>query len=499
MNNNDTPSDLAAIDLGSNSFHMIVARLQDNQLQILDRLKEPVRLASGLDGDNRLDKKVAQRALDCLHRFGQRVRDIAPENLRAVGTNTLRRAQDSSGFLTLAQQALNHSIEIISGIEEARLIYLGVAHSLPDPGGQRLVVDIGGGSTELIIGRGIDPVELESLYMGCVGLTQRFFADGTISRTAMQKAILAARLELQPVKRVYRKLGWTMATGSSGTIRAIRDVVTQAGWSENGITTDALKKLRSELIRRGHADALKFDSLSENRRPVFAGGVAILSAVFDALKIDRMLHSTGAVREGVIYDLVGRLHHQDIREATVVALSKRYQVDLPQAQRVETTALGLLKQVASAWKLNIDDASQWLHWASYLHETGLVIAHSRYHKHGAYLIENSDLPGFSLRDQHFLATLILAHRRKLKPVMLEALPASMHSIGLKLIILLRLAVILNRDRSDEALPTIKVIAGEEKIGLSFPPDWLSMNRLTETSLEAEKKLLKNLGVKLRFA
>ncbi len=468
-------------------------------MQILDRLKEPVRLASGLDENNCLDEKAAQRALDCLHRFGQRVRDIAPDSVRAVGTNTLRKAQSCNGFLDQAQQALNHSIEVISGIEEARLIYLGVAHSLQDPGGQRLVVDIGGGSTELIIGAGIDPIKLESLYMGCVGLSLRFFADGAITKDAMHQAILAARLELQPIKRVYRKLGWTMATGSSGTIRAIRNVVTQAGWSENGITPGALKKLRSEMIDLGHADALKLEGLSENRRPVFAGGVAILSAVFDALKIDRMLHSSGAVREGVIYDLAGRLHHQDIREATVLALAKRYQADLQQAQQVEATALNLLEQAASAWDLDTVAARQWLHWTSYLHEAGLVIAHSRYHKHGAYLIENSDLPGFSVRDQHFLATLILAHRRKLKPAMLDMIPASMQAVGLKLIILFRLAVILNRDRSDEPLPAIKVTAETDKIDLTFPEQWLSSNRLTESSLETEKKILKNMDVKLRYA
>lgn len=498
MNNKDNSAALAAIDLGSNSFHMIVARLQDDQLQILDRLKEPVRLASGLGKDNLLDEKVARRALDCLQRFGQRVRDIAPDNLRAVGTNTLRKAQSCSDFLDQAQAALNHSIEVISGIEEARLIYLGVAHSLPDPGGQRLVVDIGGGSTELVIGEGIDPIKLESLYMGCVGLSQRFFADGNITKEAMQKAILAARLELQPIKRVYRKLGWSMATGSSGSIRAIRNVVTRAGWSENGITPDALKKLRTEMVRLGHSDALKLEGLSENRRPVFAGGVAILSAVFDALKIDRMLHSSGAVREGVIYDLVGRLHHEDIRDATVLSLAKRYQTDPQQAQQVEASTLNLLDQVGDAWQLNIEDARQWLHWASQLHEVGLVIAHSKYHKHGAYLIENSDLPGFSLRDQHFLATLILAHRRKLKQALLDTLPTSMRSIGLKLIILLRLSVIFKRDRSDEALPVIKVTASDDKISLSFPDQWLSSNRLTETSLETERKILKSLGIKLRY-
>ncbi|MGB5398522.1 MAG: exopolyphosphatase [Gammaproteobacteria bacterium] len=498
MDNNDSPVSLAAIDLGSNSFHMIVATLQDGQIQVLDRIKEPVRLASGLTDDHSLDAKVAERAIECLQRFGQRVRDISPENLRAVGTNTLRKADRCVGFMDQAQGALNHSIEVISGIEEARLIHLGVAHSMPDDGGKRLVVDIGGGSTELIIGEGYDPILLESLYMGCVNLSQEYFSDGNISKSAMRKAMHSARMELEPIKRRYRNLGWNLAIGSSGTIRAIRDVVRQAGWSDNGITAESLKTLRNTMIELGHTDALQLDGLSESRRSVFAGGVAVLSAVFDALDISRMLYSTGALREGVIYDLVGRLHHHDMRETTVIALANRYQVDLRQAQQVEATALHLLKQVEEAWELDTETATQWLHWASYLHEIGLVIAHSMYHKHGAYLIEHSDLPGFSQRDQRLLSRLVLAHRRKLKQSILEELPESVRGISLKLMVLLRLAVILNRDRSENALPDFRATCEADKLILKFPEEWLHNNLLTVTGLDAERKILKGHGFKLRY-
>ncbi len=495
---NDSPVALAAIDLGSNSFHMIVATLQDGQIQVLDRIKEPVRLACGLTNDNCLDAAVAARAIDCLQRFGQRVRDIKPENLRAVGTNTLRKADSCQGFMELAQSALNHSIEIISGIEEARLIYLGVAHSMPDAGGKRLVVDIGGGSTELIIGEGFAPQMLESLYMGCVAMSQHYFSDGSITKSAMRKAMHSARVELEPIKRRYRELGWSLAIGSSGTIRAIRDVVTQAGWSDNGITAESLTMLRETLIELGHIDALQLQGLSESRRSVLAGGVAILSAVFEALNISRMLYSPGALREGVIYDMVGRLHHQDMRETTVIAFANRYQVDLRQAQQVEATALHLLNQVAATWQLNTEVSTQWLHWASYLHEIGLVIAHSKYHKHGAYLIEHSDLPGFSQRDQDVLSRLVLAHRRKLGPNILDGLPASIRSITLKLMVLLRLAVILNRDRSENALPEITASCEAEKITLKFPPAWLDNNPLTVTGLDVERKILNDHGFKLHY-
>lgn len=489
---------LAAVDLGSNSFHMIVGRFQNGQLQLIDRLREPVRLAAGLTDRNQLEPAVAQRALDCLERFGQRIRDLDPESVRAVGTNTLRRLQSGTDFLDQAQQALGHGIEVISGIEEARLIHLGVAHSLPDPGGRRLVVDIGGGSTEIIIGEGLLPVQLESLYMGCVSMSGRFFGDGAIRKSSMKDAILAARLEMQPSKHLFRRLGWSMATGSSGTIRTIRDVVVERGWSDNGISAESLKRLRTALVEAGHADKIDFTAVSEDRKPVFAGGVAILSAVFHALKIERMLHSTGALREGLLYDLVGRIQHQDMRESTVQALARRYHVDLEQGRRVEQTAFGLLDAVASAWELRRDDARQWLHWAALLHEVGLVIAHSGYHKHGAYLIEYSDLAGFSRRDQRLLAAMVRSHRRKFRRPVIDSLPAGMRGTATRLAILLRLAVLLHRNRSDQAPPAIRVSARSDRIALAFPEHWLDKHALTRADLTIERKHLKSTGVRLEF-
>lgn len=498
MSTHDTPETLAAVDLGSNSFHMIVARLQNGQLQILDRLREPVRLAAGLTDSLQLEPAAAQRALACLERFGQRIRELHPDKVRAVGTNTLRRARTAGDFLDQAQTALGHPIEVISGIEEARLIYLGVAHSLPDPGGRRLVVDIGGGSTELIIGEGYQPVRLESLYMGCVSLSRGFFADGAISKNAMREAILAARLELQPVKQAFSELGWSQASGSSGTVRAIRDIVLERGWSDNGITAEALKRLRSELAEAGHVDRLAFKNLSDERRAVLPGGVAILSAVFHALKIKRMLHSSGALREGLLYDLIGRMHHEDVREQTVQALIQRHHVDATQAARVEKRALMLLEQAAEPWQLRLADARQWLHWAAQAHEIGLVIAHSQYHKHGAYLIEYSDMPGFSQRDQHLLATLIRLHRRKIQASVVQSLPVPLRHIALYLVVLLRLAVLLHRDRADHELSGLKLECEENLIRLRFPDGWLEAHPLTRADLDREKKYLKAAAIKLRY-
>jgi exopolyphosphatase/guanosine-5'-triphosphate,3'-diphosphate pyrophosphatase len=499
LNNSSDARSLAAIDLGSNSFHMIVGRLKNGQLQLIDRLREPVRLAAGLTDGHGLKPEIAERALDCLKRFGQRVSGLHADSVRAVGTNTLRLAQTNNGFLDQAQEALGHSIEVISGIEEARLVHLGVAHSLAEPGGRRLVVDIGGGSTELIIGEGYEAIHLQSLYMGCVNMTQRFFDDGTIGKTAMKNAILAARLELQASKQSFRRLGWSMAAGSSGTIRSVRDAVMEAGWSDNGITSESLKRLRRALIDFGHADRIELAAVNDDRKPVFAGGVAILSAVFQALRIERMRHSSGALREGLLYDLLGRIQHQDIRESTVQSLAQRYHVDLEQAQHVEETVLALAGQLIDSWHLNRQDTERWLHWAALLHEIGLVIAHSQYHKHGAYLVEYSDLPGFSLGDQRFLSVLVRCHRRKFRKSFMDALPGDMRETAIQLSALLRLSVLLHRNRSRSTVPAIQASASGHSIRLDFPNGWLKNHPLTLADLDIEKKYLKSAGFKLEYS
>ncbi|MCG8325962.1 MAG: Ppx/GppA family phosphatase, partial [Thiotrichales bacterium] len=282
------PDTYAAIDLGSNSFHMMVARHNDEQLVVIDKMKDMVQLAAGLSEDRMLSEEAMDRGVSCLERFGQRIHELPRLNIRAVGTNTLRQARNGALFLSRARQALGHNIEIIAGREEARLIYIGVANTMFNDSDNRLVVDIGGGSTELIIGRGFDPILTESLYMGCVSMTRRFFADGDITAKRMRKAVVFARQELESTQTIYKKAGWQLAIGSSGTSIALHAVVTGQGWSESGITRDALEQLMQDLAKTGHIKDLRYEGLSERRTPIFVGGAMIMYAIFEALEIEQM-------------------------------------------------------------------------------------------------------------------------------------------------------------------------------------------------------------------
>ena len=446
------PERVAAVDLGSNSFHMKVAHVVDGQLRVVDRMREMVRLAAGLDENDCLTEDTMGRAIDCLHRFGQGLHDVPPENVRVVGTNTLRRARNNEEFLTQAEKALGHTIEIIAGREEARLIYLGVAHSAEQDKQQRLVIDIGGGSTEVIIGKQFEPLRLESLYIGCVGLSGRFFHDGRIRRKHFRAAQLAAEQELEPIQEHYREVGWEAAIGASGTIRTVESIVRNQQWSNHGITADALEKLKETLIEAGDVERLSILNEQSPRAAVFPGGVAILAAAFKALGIKRMTTSDNALREGVLYDLLGRHGDEDVREVTIRHLSSRYRIDPEQAARVEKTALYLQGQVEKSWRLGKEKYGNLLGWAARLHEIGLDIAHVQYHKHGAYVLAHADLPGFSRQEQELLGVLVRSHRRKFPQEVFATLSGKHRERGRNLSILLRLAVLLHRSRTRRGLP-----------------------------------------------
>ena len=493
------PATLAAIDLGSNSFHMIVARPLDRDFQVIDRLKEMVRLAEGLTDDGDLQPEVAARALACLERFGQRLRGMPPGSVRAVGTNTLRQLRPGQGFVAQAEQALGHPIEIIAGREEARLIYLGVANGLAAGDERRLVVDIGGGSTEVIVGEGFTPRMRESLSMGCVSFSLRHFGDGIITAERMDRAELAGAMEIRPVKERFRQSGWRAVVGSSGTIRAIAGVVAAQGWCTDGISAEALERLREALIARRRITDLDLAGLTDERKPVFAGGVAVLRSVFRALRIELMRVSEEALREGLIYEMIGLARHQDVRERSVSVMAQRFDVDEEQAGRVRDTALVLLGQAVRDWGLTDPLHLAMLTWAARLHEIGLAIAHNQYQRHGAYLITNADLSGFTQTEQALLATLVLGHRRRFPIPEFAQLPSFWRHSAPRLCVLLRLAVLLHRGRSATAKPHPILRVAGDRLELRFPPHWLPDHPLTRLELEEEAQRLTAAGIGLDFA
>lgn len=494
------PEIVAAVDLGSNSFHMIVCSLNEGNVQIIDRLKEMVRLASGLDKKNILDLPTQNKALACLERFGQRIRNFPPGSVRIVGTNTLRTAKNAHQFLIKAEKALNHPIHVISGIEEARLIYLGVAYSLGSSSSPRLVMDIGGGSTEYIIGTGQTPKDKESLNMGCVSVSNLFFKSGIISKKAFAQAVLYAEQKLEPFQKKFNRKNWDEAIGASGSLRSIAKVLQAKSWSNNGITSNGLELLVSHINQCGHINDLRLPELDLERLPIFVGGVAIVYATFKSLKIEQMTVADGALREGLIQDLLGRIYDHDIRATTVEAVAERYHTDKDHAARIKKTIDYMLKQLSNLeFPLSNGSATEFLNWAADLHEIGIDIAHSQYHKHSAYIIANGDLAGFSSQDQILLSTIVRAHRRKFSRIAFKNLPTPWNTYAPYLTIILRLAVLLRRNRHENTLPDFKMSFVKATIKLKFSASWLTESPLTQADLLQEADYLQSAGFKLEFS
>jgi exopolyphosphatase/guanosine-5'-triphosphate,3'-diphosphate pyrophosphatase len=498
MTASERANTFAAVDLGSNSFHLLVARRQHGELRVIDRIKDMVRLGGGLDDEGRLDSDTKDRAFASLARFGQRLRGIPPDNLRAVGTQTFRRMKNANAFLMIAETALGCSIDIIAGREEARLIYLGVTQGVPGHDEQRLVIDIGGGSTELVIGKGLEPLELESLQYGCVSLTRKFFADGRISRKRWRRAVQAVLAELQELRLRYLGTGWDSAIGSSGTIKAVEEICRQQGWSERNVSADALHMLCERVLEFESIGALQLDGLSERRHPVLIGGLAMLHACFKALEIDTLKVSPYALREGVLHDLLGRLDHQDPRDKTVDALMSRYSVDREQVALVRQIALTASDKIADSMFLR-PQHRQLLGWAADLHEIGLGVSHSRYQLHSGYLAENSDMAGFTRQEQLFLAALLRHHRRSVPRDFARQLPTRLHEPLRMTLFCLRFACILCRSRDEQALPAFRLSGTDNMITVHFPEDWLENHPLTMFDLRQESRDLKSIGLKFRVS
>jgi len=491
----------AAVDLGSNSFHLVVARREHGELRFIDRIREMVRLAGGLDKSGYLDLEVQERALDCLARFGQRLRGIPNENIRAVGTQTFRRMRNANGFLMVSETALGCPVDIIAGREEARLVYLGVSQGVAGHDERRLVIDIGGGSTELVIGEGLTPLELESLQFGCVSATRWYFGKGKLSRRKFQRAQRAVMAEMQELKARYRGLGWEDAIGSSGTIRATLAILQRRGYTEERITREALERLKNDVLNFHRLDEVELPGLSERRHGVFVGGLVVLCACFDSLGLDALTVSPYALREGLLHDLLGRLEDRDPRAKTVQAFRARYGVSEDQVERVKSVAAGLFHQLAGE-DLKPSTHGQLLAWAADLHEVGLSVSHSHYQRHSGYLVQQSDMAGFSQQEQSFLASLVQFHRREIPADYAVNLPARLHEPLRLLLACLRLAIVFCRTREDSALPR----AGSEPVlerrghhlRLAVEPTWALAHPLTVADLEQEQRALRVIGLHLEL-
>jgi exopolyphosphatase / guanosine-5'-triphosphate,3'-diphosphate pyrophosphatase len=484
-------SHIVAIDLGSNSFHMIVAHWENGQIRLLDKLREPVQLGFGLQEDGSLAEDARDRALQCLERFGECLRGYPSKNVRIVGTKTLRSLKNSKDFLAAAQNLLGYPVEIISGNEEARLIYLGVAQGVAPVKGKRLVMDIGGGSTEVILGKGMKPLLKESLNMGCVAITKRFFADGKVNQRNVTKAMVACLQEVEPIKDDFFAHEWQEVLGASGTIKTIAKVCRQQTWSDGVIRLEHLEKIIGFYLQHGNIHAPYLD-LSEERRKVFLGGAIVLNALFQSFAFKEVNAVDWALREGLLFDLKGRMENYDIRQSSVDALALRFHVNQEKALAVEKTALLLLKQVSGIWYLAEGDASKLLSWAARLYQIGLDISHNDYHKHGAYVVQHVDLAGCSRAEQEQLSVLILAHRKRF-PV--KHFP--LHNLDLvHLVILLRMAVIFHRSRLRDSNPAIKLQVDDNHLILKLSHKWLENHPLTLADLENERDYLQEIGYRL---
>ncbi len=475
----------AAIDLGSNSFHLLVATFNSGQLQQIDKVKQMVRLAASLDVNKNINKEGMSKALNCLSLFAQRIKGIPKDNVKVVGTNTLRIAKNANTFIHKAESILNHDIDIISGREEARMLYFGVAQSMSEHLTQKLVMDIGGGSTEVILGKGFKSLKRESLHMGCVSFTHRFFADQLITPEQWNKAHTQASQQLAPIIKKFKKKGWTHAIGSSGTMRATAKILIANQWSQTGISRNGLEQLKQHCFELGEIESLKsLLGLSVRREPVFIGGLVIIAALMDAFGLEHISVSNGALREGLVYSMGGGLHPDQVTERSIKRLKKQFDVDERQQFRVLKQANELIEHSDLTFAAN--DLFL-LHSAIALHELGLSISHSQYQKHGAYIVQHADLPGFSRQQQLLISQLIYLHRRKITELSVSVLTQKQWLRIKPLLMVLRLAVIFSRNREKYDVPIEKLILGKEQHSLELDAEWLDAHPLIQADLIEEQQ------------
>lgn len=458
---------LAAVDLGSNSFRLEIGRYDAGHIERVVYLKETVRQGSGLDENKNLSLVAMERGWECLARFAERLQGFKKHQVRAVATQTLREARNRDDFVRRAEQVLGFAIDVVPGQEEARLIYQGVSHLLPQSDERRLVIDIGGRSTEVIVGQGFQARKMESYRLGSVAWSVRYFPRGMLTAALMQTAVIAAKAVLDEALDTFTPGSWDEAYGSSGTAGAVAEILAANGWPAGTITSEGLDWLTDRLLRAGHIDQLRLDGLKDDRRPVIGGGVAVLRALFDLFDLQQLHKAEGALRQGALYDLIDReTGATDVRERTVRWLSNRFSIDLDQARRVSDVATTLFTQVATADPLN-GKYSQKLAWAARLHEIGTHISHTDAHRHGAYILDHVDAPGFALPELHRMSQLVLGQRgklRKLESILDDELFA-------KQLMSLRLAVLLCHARKEPDTTALQLGYRNRTFKLVAAADW----------------------------
>jgi exopolyphosphatase / guanosine-5'-triphosphate,3'-diphosphate pyrophosphatase len=443
----DNGTRLAAVDLGSNSFRLEIGRIEHGQFCRTEYLKETVRQGSGLDDERRLSQESMTRGWDCLARFGERLAGFKPGEVRAVATQTLREARNRDEFLAHGNTLLGFPIDVISGREEARLIYQGVAQALPQSDERRLVIDIGGRSTELILGQGFESRLVESFRLGSISWSTRYFPDQQFTKHSFQMAEIAAKAVLDEALNAYRPDTWEVAYGSAGTVGAVGDVLAAAGWPAGHVDRDGLDWLHGKLIHAQSADRIRLPGMRDDRRAIIGGGLSVLRAVFDLLQIKQLQIANGGLRHGLLFDLMGeKADHSDVRARSIQRLSRKFSADGVHGQRVGQVATQLFDQLQNlpADQPVDDRLARQLGWAAQLHEIGSHISHSDHHKHGAYILDNADAMGFSLTELHRLSRLVLGHRGKLRKLDLDFAD----KLFLAQLLALRLAVILCHARRD---------------------------------------------------
>jgi len=487
-------SPIAAVDLGSNSFRLVVAQQCHGELRLIERTGEKTQLAAGLNDSRLLDNQAMERGWECLSRMAQYCKALPAGAVRAVGTSILRKAENSAQFVRKAEEILGHPVDVISGKEEARLIYLGVAHTHAADCDHRLVIDVGGDSTECIAGENFQPHLLESLDMGCISGTRTWFPDGKITRDSFDKAYYAARLELAPVESQFRSLGWKEATGSSSSIKTLYNILRELGY--DSITRKGLAFLKTELLRCKRASSLSLPTLKPDRATIFPGALVIVCALFDSLDIDSMSFSSGALREGILYDMIGRNSHEDVCLRTLSAMQERYGVDIDYSIQVKAHLSTLLATTRHAWKLTPQD-EQLVHGAAMVHEIGMTISHHQFHRHGAYILSNADMLGFTRRQQEHMALLVQGHRRTFPVQALLRLDKDGITLS-RLMVLLRLAILLSQRYGDRQMPACTCQVSGSRVCLSFPDHWLANNPLTHARCKKEQQLLVRAGYNLVY-